>query len=209
MTAGKDLIHQVIDLVLTLADLNLRIQQACGSDDLFYYDSLGLCQLVVGRGGTNVDDLIDHLVELIEGQRPVVESGRQTETVFHQVRLSGAVAPVHSINLWDADMTFIDNQQVVLGEEIQQTIGSFSGLTTIEVAAVVLDTRTMPQFLNHLHVVLHTFLNTLGFDGVAHLLKKGNLFSQVVLDVVDGDIGLFLRRHKEIGGVELIALEAG
>ena len=83
MAAGEDLVHQVVNLVLALSDFNFRIQKACGPDDLFHHDTFCFSQFVIGRCGTDIDDLIDHLMELIESQRTVVEGGRQTETVFH------------------------------------------------------------------------------------------------------------------------------
>ena len=67
----------------------------------------------------------------------------------------------------------------------------------------------MPQFLDHLHIVFHPFLDALGLDAVAQFLEVGYLLHQVVLYVMDGDIGLFLRCHKEVGRVEFILLETG
>ena len=65
----------------------------------------------------------------------------------------------------------------------------------------------MSQFLDHFHVVLHTFLDALCFDAVTLFLEEGYLLHQVVLDLTDGDGGLFLRGHEKVGGVELVILE--
>ena len=43
MTAGLDLIHQVVNLVLTGTYLDIRIQQTCRTDHLFHHHTLGLC----------------------------------------------------------------------------------------------------------------------------------------------------------------------
>ena len=67
----------------------------------------------------------------------------------------------------------------------------------------------MAQFLNHLHVVLYTFLDALGLDGVAQLLEESHLFHQIVLNMADGEVSLFLCRHKEIGRVKLVGLKSG
>ena len=67
----------------------------------------------------------------------------------------------------------------------------------------------MTQFLNHLHIVLHALLDTLGLDGVALFLEEGHLFHQVVLNQSDGHVCLFLSGGKEVGGVELIFLKRG
>ena len=62
----------------------------------------------------------------------------------------------------------------------------------------------MSQFFNHLHVIFHAFLDALSLDTVAQLLEKGNLLHQVVLDVANSYVGLFLSRHKQVGGIELV-----
>ena len=67
----------------------------------------------------------------------------------------------------------------------------------------------MAQFLNHLHVVFHALLDTLGLDIVAQFLEEGYLLHQVVLNMTDGDVGLLLCRHKEIGWIELVFVERG
>ena len=167
VTACQDLVHQVVNLVLALAHLYLWIQQPRRTDHLFHHNALCLSQFVVGRGGTHVDHLVDHLVELLEGQRTVVEGRRQTESVLHEVGLTGPVAAIHRIDLWHAHMTLVDNQQIVFREEVEQAIGPFSCLAPVEVAAIVLNARAMPQFLDHLHIVLHPFLDALCLDAVA------------------------------------------
>ena len=62
----------------------------------------------------------------------------------------------------------------------------------------------MPQFLDHLHVIFHTFPDALGLDGFACLGEVGHLLLQVVLDVVDSLIGLVLGGHEEVGWIEFV-----
>ena len=62
----------------------------------------------------------------------------------------------------------------------------------------------MAQFLDHLHVVFHAFLDALRLDGVAQVVEIVNLLRQVVLNGADGVLGLFFCRDKEIGGVDVI-----
>ena len=201
------LVQQVVDLVLARSHLYLWIQQARRTDHLFHHDALGLLQLEVGRRRTHVDHLVYLLLELLEAQRTVVEGGGQTETVLHEVLLAAAVAAVHTVDLRHAHVTLVDEEQIVVWEEVEQAVGPFARLAAVEVAAVVLDARTVPQLLDHLHIVLHALLDPLRLDAVAQLLEEGYLLHQVVLDVVDGYVRLFLRGHKEVGGVELIILE--
>ena len=67
----------------------------------------------------------------------------------------------------------------------------------------------MAQFFNHLHIILHAFFDTLRFDVVAYFFEIKHLFHQVVLNLVDGYVGLLLRGHEKVGWVEAILVEAG
>ena len=62
----------------------------------------------------------------------------------------------------------------------------------------------MSEFLYHLHVIFHSFLDAVRLDIVAQFLKEFNLFHQVVLYVAYGDICLFLRGGEEVGRVNLV-----
>ena len=104
-------------------------------------------------------------------------------------------------------MTFIDEKEIIVREEVEQTVGPFACFATVEVTAVVLDARAMAQFLDHLHIIFYALLNTLGLDAVALFLEESNLLYEVILNIMDGDVGLLLRGHEEIGGVEAIVLE--
>ena len=150
-----------------------------------------------------------HLFELVEGQRTVVEGGRQTETIFHKIRLSGTVTTIHSANLRHTDVALVNYHQVVVRKEIQQTVRTFASLSAVKIARIVLDARTVPQFFDHLHVVLNAFLDTPGLDVVAQLLEEGYLLYQIVLNVTDGDVCLFLCGHKQVGRVELVLFKDG
>ena len=57
----EDLFHEVVDLIERGAHVDDGVEQACGADELFGHDTLALDELVVGRGGAYVDDLIDPL----------------------------------------------------------------------------------------------------------------------------------------------------
>ncbi len=69
------------------------------------------------RRGRDVDPLADPGVELLEGERAVVESARQAEAELDQRLLAGAVAVVHAAHLRDASgATLVDDQQEVRGK---------------------------------------------------------------------------------------------
>lgn len=58
----------------------------------------------------------------------------------------------------------------------------------------------MSQLLNHLHVIFNTFLNSLGLNGVANLIKVIYLFGQVVLYFTYGDFRLLFEVTKRLAG---------
>ena len=139
MTTSQNLVHQVVNLILAGAYLNLWVEQSCRTDNLFNHYAFGLIQFVIGWGSAHVDHLIHFLLEFLELQRSVVEGGGQTETVFYQVLLATAVTSIHGSNLWHTYVTFVDKQQIVVREEIQQAVWALTCLATIEITTIVLD----------------------------------------------------------------------
>ena len=207
MGTGKYLVEQVVYLVLAGAYFYLWVKQTCRTNKLFNYNTLRLSQLVVGGSGAYIDGLMYHAVKLIEGKRTVVEGCWQTETIFHQVLLAGAVATIHSSYLRNADMTLVYYQQEVFGEEVEQAVGTFALMSTVEVPRIVLDTRAMSQFLDHLHVVFHSFLDALCLDVVAQILKELLAHNQIILYHAYGFLGLFLGGDKEVGRINFIGIK--
>ena len=58
-------------------------------------------------------------MELFKPKRAVVESSRQTETKFYKVLLSRPIASIHTSKLWNANVAFVDNHQIILWEEVE------------------------------------------------------------------------------------------
>ena len=104
-------------------------------------------------------------------------------------------------------MTLVDDQQIILRKKIEQTVGALTFLPTVEVAGVVLYSTAMPQFLDHLHVVFHPFLNALCLNGITHLVEEINLLDKIILDSPDGMLGLLLGSDEQIGGIDLVFIK--
>ena len=132
--AQLDLFHKVIHLVCERAYLNYRVKESCRAYYLFHYDALALVELIVGRGGGHINRLRCELLELLELERAVVECGRQAESELNKVFLTGAVTTVHRVNLRYAHVALVNDEEEILGEKVQQTVWSCSGLPTVEVA---------------------------------------------------------------------------
>ena len=104
-------------------------------------------------------------------------------------------------------MTFVDNYQIIFWEKVEQTIRTLTRLAAIEIAGVVLDARTVAQLFHHLHVILHPFLNTLGLNAVAKLVKEINLLNQIVLNTAYGMLRLVFRGDEKVGGIYLVIVK--
>ena len=143
-------------------DLDIGVKQSRWADDLVHAHALGTFKFVVGRRGGDIDSLIGLCHKLVVGQRTVVARSRQAETVVDEVVFARTVAAVHGTNLRYGDVALVHDEQHVLGEVVQQAVGWCTRFATVEVTAVVLYARAITEFLNHLHVVLHAFLDTFG-----------------------------------------------
>src|SRR6516164_1482241 len=72
---------------------------------------------------THIDELVSRLHEFVEVQWTIVERAWQTKTVVDQHRLARSIAFIHSANLWDGGVRFIDHDEKVFGEEIEDGVG--------------------------------------------------------------------------------------
>ena len=150
LDGGAYLADQVVDLVGAGPYVNWRIEQTRWADDLFDNDALGLLQFIVRGCSRNVDDLVGDGVKFIRLQWAVVQGRWQAKSVFHQRGLARTVAAEHRADLWHRHVAFVHHQQEVIGEVVEQAEWAFTGLSPVEVAAVILDAITKPNFLDHL-----------------------------------------------------------
>ena len=148
---AADLLEQVVDLALGRADGDRRVDDAGRPDELLD-DPLALLQLIGPGGGAHVHGLVDRRLELLEGQRPVVERGRQAEAEVDQDLLAGPVVLVHAHDLGDRHVALVDDQEPVRREVIQQGPRPRASHPPGEMAAVVLDPGAVAQLAHHLQV---------------------------------------------------------
>ena len=78
--------------------------------------------LELSRRRTHVDELVRELHELVEVQRTIIERARQTETVINQHGLARAIAFVHPANLRNGRVRFVDHDQKVFREKIDNRV---------------------------------------------------------------------------------------
>ena len=196
------LLEQVVNLVERRAYLYDGVEKACGADLLHDY-ALAALQLVVGRGGADIDHLIGQCLELLELEGAVVECGLEAESVVDEVDLPRQVAAVHGAALRQGDMTLIDDGEVVLREIVKQAEGTHAGLASVEISRVVLDARAVAHLAQHLDIVCHTLKQTLGLKLLADVEKVVVLLAEVNLNLSDGGAHALGRGHEQVCGIYL------
>ena len=198
--ALADLLQQVVDLPLGGLDDDPRIDQAGGADDLLD-DAVAALHLVVPRSGGQVDGLPDAVLELGEGERPVVQGGRQAEAVIDQCALAGRIALVHGTDLRDGDVRLVDDQEEVLREVVEQCVGRGARGAAVDVHGVVLHARARADLAEHLQVVGGAHAQALGLQEPAVALQDGQTLGELALDALDG-AGEALGAGDIVGGGE-------
>ena len=70
------------------------------------------------------------------------------------------------MHLGKHDVRFVDEKQIVVGEVIQKTAGALPRLTQIQMAGVVLDALTEPDFAQHFQIVARSLFQPLRFENL-------------------------------------------
>ncbi len=162
-----------------------RVDEPGRPDDLLG-DVEALAQLERPGRGADEDDLRHLGDELVEAQRPVVEGARQPEAVVDERLLAGAVAFVHAVDLGHRHVRFVDEDEEVAGEEVEQAVGRGPGLLAEQDARVVLDAVAEAHLAQHLHVVLGALPQTMRFEDLVVLVEPGAALVELALDLGQG-----------------------
>ena len=90
-------------------------------------------------------------------------------------------------------MTFVDDQQEIVGEIVDKTEGTRAGRTSVEIARIIFDTAAVAHLANHLKVVVDTLLKAPGFEVAAFGVELVATLEHIVLylkkSVVDTLLG--------------------
>ncbi|MBG9885172.1 hypothetical protein ABE10_00935, partial [Bacillus toyonensis] len=203
-----DLLEEVIDLALRGLHDDLGVDEPCGTDDLLH-DAVGDPHLVLARRCREVDGLTDPPGELVPAQRAVVHRARQPEAVVDQCPLARGVALVHRPDLRHCHMGLIDDEQEVVGEEVEQRVGRLAGLAAVEMSGVVLDPRAEAELLQHLEVERRAHAQTLRLEQLPLTFQLGQAFGELGLDRPDGALDHVRARDVVRGGEDRHGVESG
>src|SRR5438067_13829136 len=106
-----------------------------------------------GRRGTDVNNLVRQLHELIEVERSIIQGAGQPESILNKYRFARLIAFVHSADLRNGGVRFIHYEQKILREKIEQSEWSRPGRSSTQVPRIILDPIAEPHFLQHFQVV--------------------------------------------------------
>ena len=99
-------------------------------------------------------------------------------------------------------MALVDDQQPVVGKELDEGGRRLAGRAPRQVAAVVLDAIAAAGLLDHLEVEHRALFEALGLEELAPVAQLREPLLQLVPDAVDGLSQLFLGRDVVAGGVD-------
>ena len=112
------------------------------------------------------------MLELLEGQRAVVERRGHAEAVVHQRLLARAVAVIHAANLrhrvWcDSSM----NSKIILRHVIEQGGRRFAGQAAAQMPRIIFDAVAIADGAHHFDVEHGALHDALRFDKFSLLLQ--------------------------------------
>ncbi len=126
-----------------------------------------------------------HLLEFVKLQWAVIDGARQTEAILDQSLLAGAVAVVHTADLRDGHVAFVDHEQVIARQKVDHRPGVGARCTPVQMARIVLDPRAVSDLFQHLEVITRTLFEALRLQMFALLLEECEAFFQLCFDVAD------------------------
>ena len=123
---------EVVDLPFRALHLDRRIDEAGRPDDLLH-DERRVRLFVWTWGRARIDDLPHHRVPFRERERAVVDGGGEAESIVDQRDLAGEVALVHAVDLRHGHVGLVDDDDRVVGQEVEQAEGALPLSATREV----------------------------------------------------------------------------
>src|SRR5205085_388600 len=132
--AQPDFVEEVVYLAAHRTNLDLRIDETRGPNDLLYDDTFRELQLEIARCRGDEDRARREREKFVEHQGSVVERAGQTKPVLDQGELPRAVAVEHAADLGQRRVRLIDDHEEVFGEVVEQTGGALPFRAAGEVA---------------------------------------------------------------------------
>ena len=103
--------------------------------------------------------------------------------MLDQCLLAHAVAVVHRAHLRNGLMRFVDDEQEILGEIIDQAFRPVARLASRQVTGIILHARTVADFLHHLEIVARALLEALGLEELPAAAEIFQPFLKLFFDI--------------------------
>ncbi len=127
--------------------------------------------------------------------------------MLHERHFAIAVARVHRADLRHGGMRLVDEQQVVVGKEIEQRVGRASRRPARERLAVVLDPRAVTHLEHHLAIVAGPRAEPLGLQMLALRLEQLQPPAELLANLVDRPLDPRLGQHEVLRRIDEHPLE--
>ena len=124
-------------------------------------------------------------LEFIEPQRPIVERGRQTESVVDEIFLARTIAAIHAANLRHGHMALIDEHQRIARQVVDQRRRRLARLAPGQVPRVVFDAFAEPDLAHHFEIEAGALLDSLRLDELHLRYEEFPLLCELELDGFD------------------------
>src|SRR3954451_9759568 len=142
-------------------------------------------QLELARSCRDEDELTCVGEELVERLRAIVHRARQAEAVLDERLLARAVAFEHAADLRNRLVRLVDEDDEIVGEEVEQAVGPRTRRAAVEDARVVLDAVAEAELAQHLHVELGALAESMGLEQLALVLELLAARFELVADLLE------------------------
>ena len=123
-------VDAILHLIFGRANFDGRVNQAGGADDLFGEYALHPLHFPITRRCADIGRLRAHRIPFVETKRAVVDAAWQAKAIFGEREFAAVITPRHAVDLADADMAFINEEQRIFGEIFKQCRWRFTGEAT-------------------------------------------------------------------------------
>lgn len=111
--------HEAVGDILHIFDFDKGIEESGRSDNLFD-DVFGVSRLILGWSRRNKYGLSDFLLKFFCSEWSILESGGESESILDEIYFASSIPGVHSTDLRDGDMGFIDEGHKIFWEKIDE-----------------------------------------------------------------------------------------
>ena len=155
----------------------------------------GVRRFVIGGCRRNKHGLSHHCLEFVKAQRTIVHRRWQPKSIVDQIFLARPVSFVHTTDLRDRYMTFVDHHQRILRQIVDQCRWRLAGFTSAHVPRIIFDAFAKADFIQHFQIEGRTLLYALCFKQLVFVREVFDSFTQLDLDALKRVQYSAARRH--------------